>query len=100
MAHLDECDYPEMLREVTAFILMTVEGKKENRILDKLDRMTEIREIHSVHGSYDLLLKVVLKRDLLASDAETIGEFVHGKVRQLPGVIGTQTLIPSYSKVR
>lgn len=100
MAQMDECDYPEMVREVTAFILMTVEGKKETRILEKLDKMTEIRELHSVHGSFDIILKIVLKRDLLASDAETIGEFVHSKVRQVPGVIATQTLIPSFSTVR
>jgi DNA-binding Lrp family transcriptional regulator len=100
MAHTDECDYPEMVREVTAFILMTVEGKKEARVLEKLDKMDEISEIHSVHGSFDILLKVVLRRDLLASDAETIGEFVHSRVRQVPGVITTQTLIPSFSRVR
>jgi hypothetical protein len=40
----------------------------------------------------------VLKRDLVSSDAETIGDFVHKKVRQISGVVSSQTLIPGYSK--
>jgi hypothetical protein len=37
---------------------------------------------------------------LLASDAETIGQFVHTQVRQVPGVVSTQTLIPGISKIK
>jgi ribosome biogenesis GTPase A len=53
-----------------------------------------------VHGDVDLVVKVVLMRDLLSSDAEIISQFVHEKVRQLPGVISTKTLIPGISKVK
>jgi hypothetical protein len=42
----------------------------------------------------------VLTRDLISSDAETIGQFVHNQVRQIPGVISTQTLIPSMAKIK
>jgi hypothetical protein len=48
----------------------------------------------------DVLVKVVLKRDLLCSDAETISQFVHNQVRQIPGIISTQTLIPGLSKTK
>jgi hypothetical protein len=51
-----------------------------------------------VHGSVDIIAKIVLKRDLVSSDAETIGDFVHNKIRQISGVVSTQTLIPGYSK--
>ena len=56
--------------------------------------LDEIREIHSVHGEFDMIAKIVLTRDLITSDEETIGHFVHNQVRQLPGVVSTQTLIP------
>jgi DNA-binding Lrp family transcriptional regulator len=98
MANLNETEYPEMLREITAFVLMNVSAKKEIRIVDKLFSLAEVKEVHSVHGSVDVIAKIVLSRDLISSDAETIGDFVHNKIRKIAGVVSTQTLIPGYSK--
>jgi DNA-binding Lrp family transcriptional regulator len=93
-------DYPDMRRDITAFVLMNVEGKKEFKVVDKIYELEEVREVHSVHGDIDILIKIVLSRDLLSSDAEVISQFVHEKIRQLPGVISTKTLIPGYSKIK
>ena len=98
MAKLKETEYPEMLREITAFVLINVSAKKEVRLVDKLFNLEEVQEVHSVHGSVDVIAKIVLKRDLVSSDAETIGDFVHHKIRQISGVVSTQTLIPGYSR--
>lgn len=98
MAKLTETQYPEMLREITAFVLINVAAKKEMRLVDKLFKLEEVKEVHSVHGNVDVIAKIVLKRDLVSSDAETIGDFVHSKIRQLSGVVSSQTLIPGYSK--
>ncbi len=98
MAKLKETEYPEMLREITAFVLINVAAKKEVRLVDKLFKLDEVKEVHSVHGNVDVIAKVVLKRDLVSSDAETIGDFVHNKIRQISGVLSSQTLIPGYSK--
>jgi len=93
-------EYPEMHRIITAFILMKVHPKKEYRIVDRLFSLDEVREVHSVHGETDIIVKIVLKRDLLCSDAEKIGQFVHENMRQISGVISTATLIPGYSKTK
>ncbi len=100
MADLKECDYPEMQRGITAFILMKVQAKREFKIVEKLAELDEVIEVHSVHGEVDLLVKIVLTRDLLSSDAEIISQFVHENVRQLNGVNSTQTLIPGFSKMK
>jgi len=100
MAKMKESEYPEMLREITAFILMTVSASKEYKVVDKLFELDEVKEIHSVHGNVDIIVKVVLQRNLVASDAETIGEFVHHQVRRISGINSTQTLIPGYSKTK
>jgi DNA-binding Lrp family transcriptional regulator len=100
MSEKREQEYPEMKREITVFVLMNVAAKREYRIIDKLYELEEVREIHSVHGEFDIIAKIVLTRDLLASDAETIGQFVQNQVRQLPGVVSTQTLIPGISKIK
>ena len=100
MAKLKETEYPEMLREITAFVLINASAKKEVRLVDKLIKLEEVKEVHSVHGNVDIIAKIVLRRDLVSSDAETIGDFVHNKIRLLSGVISTQTLIPGYSKLK
>ena len=79
---------------------MNVQARKETKLMDKLFELEEVKEVHSVHGDVDLVVKVVLTRDLLSSDAEIISQFVHGRVRQLPGVISTKTLIPGLSKIK
>lgn len=100
MAKLKEFQYPEMKRGITAFILMNTKGKQEMRILEKLYELDEVVEIHSVHGDVDFLLKVVLSRDLISSDAEIISDFVHKKIRLLNGVNSTKTLIPGFSRIK
>ena len=100
MADLKSFEYPEMKRGITVFILMNVQAKKEDKLIERLYELEEVREIYSVHGDVDILVKVVLTRDLLSSDAEIISQFVHEKVRQLPGINSTNTLIPGFSKIK
>jgi DNA-binding Lrp family transcriptional regulator len=100
MANTKEVEYPEMQRKITAFILINVKAKSEFKIMDKLYALEEVQEVHSVHGEIDLLVKVMLTRDLLSSDAEIIGQFVHNKVRSISGVTSTVTLIPGVSKMK
>ena len=100
MSELKDSDYPEMIREITAFVLMNVAVKRTERVVDRLFELDEVQEVHSVHGNIDIIIKVVLKRSLLTSDSEAIGEFVRLKVGKINGVISTQTLIPSFSKMK
>ncbi|MCG8549099.1 MAG: Lrp/AsnC ligand binding domain-containing protein [Desulfobacterales bacterium] len=96
-----ECPgYPEMKRTITAFVFINVGMIPENEILETLYVLDEIQEVHSVHGSIDILVKIVLKRDFLTSDAETIAEFVDTKIRRIKGINRTQTIIPGISKVK
>ncbi len=99
MASLNETDYPEMKQEIITFILVEVEGKQERDVLGRLFALDGVLEVHSVHGDIDILMKVELSRDLLSSDAKIIDDFVH-MVRQLEGVVKTQTLIPGVSKIK
>jgi DNA-binding Lrp family transcriptional regulator len=100
MTNLKKEEYPEMLRSITAFVIMNVEAKGELKIVDKLFALPEVREVHAVHGSIDILVKLELTRDLLSSDAEVIGQYVHSRVRQIDGILSTQTLIPGTSKIK
>ena len=100
MDELKDREYPEMKQGITVFILMSVQAKKEIKLMEKIYELGPVREIHSVHGDVDLLVKVELTRDLVSSDAEVISQFVHEKIRQIPGVVSTTTLIPGISKIK
>jgi uncharacterized ParB-like nuclease family protein/DNA-binding Lrp family transcriptional regulator len=100
MAHTTKENYPEMRRGITAFIMITTEAKREAKVVDRLFALPGVTEVHAVHGSIDILVKIELTRDLLTSDAEVIGQFVQEKIRQVPGVLSTQTLIPGQSKIK
>lgn len=100
MAEHKEQEYPEMRREITAFILLNVDGKYEQRIFDKLVELDEVREVHSVHGSIDIIIKVVLTRDLLSSDAELLTQFLLSTIRRWKGVRATQTLLPGMTIIK
>ncbi|MCG8615693.1 MAG: Lrp/AsnC ligand binding domain-containing protein, partial [Desulfobacterales bacterium] len=93
-------EYPEMKRTITAFVFIDVDTTCQFEIIDQLYGLEEIQEVHSVHGTIDILVKMVLKRDFLASDAETIAEFVDLNIRRIEGVIRTNTVIPGLSKVK
>ncbi len=100
MLEKSDPEYPEMKRTITAFIFVKVKGAMERRVVDKIYRVEGVTEVHSVHGNIDILIKIMLVRDLLSSDAETIGEFVDKKIRSISGVDSTQTIIPAISRVK
>ncbi|MEE9306126.1 MAG: Lrp/AsnC ligand binding domain-containing protein [Spirochaetia bacterium] len=100
MKNVKENEYPEMLREITVFVLINITAKRESQILDRLFALDEVKEVHSVHGSIDVIAKFVLTRNLVASDAEVISRYVQKNIRHVPGVLSTQTLIPGLSKIK
>jgi DNA-binding Lrp family transcriptional regulator len=93
-------EYPEMLLSITAFVMINVETKQGEKVIDRLFALPEVMEVHSIHGSIDILTKISLTRDLLSSDAEVISQFVYEKVRQIDGIVSTQTLIPGASQIK
>lgn len=96
----EEEKYLDMKKEISVFILLNVDGRYEQKIFDKLVALEEVQEVHSVHGSIDLIIKVTLVRDLLTSDAELLSQFIMKTIRKWTGVISTQTLIPGRSKIK
>ena len=100
MKDVQNTEYPEMLREVTVFVLINISAKREMQILDRLFSLDAVTEVHSVHGSIDIITKLVLTRDLLSSDAEVISRYVQKNIRHIPGVLSTQTLIPGVSRMK
>lgn len=100
MTELKSPEYPEMKQSIIFFILMKVQTHKEAKLIEKIYALEEVKEIYWVHGDVDVLVKVEMTRDLISSDAEVISQFVYEKVRQLSGIISTNTLIPGFAKIK
>jgi DNA-binding Lrp family transcriptional regulator len=91
-------DMPEMKRTASAFLHISVETGKEDRIMEKLFAYKEVEEVHFVPGDFDIIVKIAVDLDLIESESEVIGHFIQSKVRRLSGVIRTKTIIPISSR--
>ena len=95
-----EHPFPEMKQTTIAFIMVSVKPELEKEIVEKLYAYEEVKELHYVPADFDVIVKIVLERDLLSSESEVVREFVQEKVRRIQGVTWTQTIIPLSSKIK
>ena len=98
IAEREGYEIPEMKRMTVAFLLINVEMRREDRILEKLFDHKEVHEVHFVPGEFDILAKIIVESDWLSSESEVIGQFIQEHVRSIQGVTKTQTIIPITSK--
>ena len=95
-----EHPFPEMKQVTTAFVMISVSPELEQEIVETLYAYAEVKELHYVPVDFDIIAKVVLERDLLSSESEIVRQFVQKKVRRIPGVTWTQTIITLASKIK
>jgi DNA-binding Lrp family transcriptional regulator len=74
---------------LTGFILINVEAKKENLVYDALAKVPQIEGIREVFGQYDIIARIEAK------NLKEMRTLIINKVRNVPGVIATTTLITS-----
>jgi len=70
-----------------AFVLLNTELGMESKIIEILNEVEEITNIHSLYGIYDLII------EMEADTMDKIKEVVFNKVRRLDNVKSTITLL-------
>jgi len=70
-----------------AYILINVELGSEEKALEEVRKIPEVKECHRIYGVYDMIAKVE------ADSLDTIKRVVTFKIRGLPGVRSTLTSI-------
>ncbi len=70
-----------------AFVLLNTELGMESKIVEALNGVEEIINIHSLYGIYDLII------EMEAETMDKIKEVVFNKVRRLDNVKSTITLL-------
>ena len=72
----------------TIFVMVKCElGKVYDVAAEAVDMVEQVSEVHSISGSFDLLVKCYLPADM------DIGRFVTSQIQTLPHVKDTQTII-------
>jgi len=72
---------------VKAFVLFKVSSGSEREICKRLVEFDEILEVSIIYGEYDLIAKVC------APDLKQLEEFLTDKVRAIPSIVLTSTMI-------
>jgi DNA-binding Lrp family transcriptional regulator len=68
------------------FVLIHVSTLHEFEVFNKLSKIPEVIELHSLFGEYDLIAKIE------AEDYDSLGQIIIHKIRTIDGILYTSTL--------
>jgi DNA-binding Lrp family transcriptional regulator len=71
---------------VFGFVLIRVSPMQESEVFNKLSKLHEVIEFHSVFKEYDLIAKIEAK------DYESIEQIVINKIKTINGILETKIL--------
>lgn len=72
---------------ITAFVLLDVEVARVAAVADELCDVPGVREVYSVTGRYDLIVKVAVAAN------EELADVVTGGIARLEGITSSETVI-------
>lgn len=72
---------------VTGLVLVKLVPGKEKQVLTKLRNIKEVVHMSAVFGRWDLVL------DMETHDLEQLSQVVVNEIRNIPGVLSTETLV-------
>jgi len=71
----------------TAYVLVNCDLGYEAEIIDELKQIEDVKEVHGVFGSYDILAKVE------SPNVKNLREIITWKIRKLNSIRSTLTLM-------
>jgi hypothetical protein len=86
---------PTEMGSLRAFTYIKVRGGDLDRIREVLLGLPEVKELHLLTGDWDVF--VVLEFAGKTGGKRQVLDFVTGKIRGVPEVLDTSTLVPEYS---
>lgn len=72
---------------IVAYVLAKVEAGKDKEVLSETQRLVGVKQAVPTYGFYDLHIEVTF------NTIEELDEFIFDKIRRIPGVRETITLI-------
>ncbi len=86
---------PTELHSIRAFTYIKIKGGEFDRIREALVSFFQVKEIHFLTGDWDMF--VILEFPPSESRKREVIDFVTEKIRSLPDVVDTSTLVPEYT---
>lgn len=71
----------------TGYVLITTATGKEAKVLEHMRKLPQVGEVHQLFGQYDMIARVE------TTDYDKMCDIILGRIRTIPGVTGTRTLI-------
>ena len=78
---------------VSAYVLAKIEAGKDREIFHAIKKLEGVKRASATYGIYDLFIEIDLK------GIEELDQFVFDKLRKIPGVKETVTVIASKTLV-
>ena len=78
---------------VTSYTLARVEPTKDNIVYDKINGLSEVKEVITTYGEYDMIIKVEVE------SLDALDNFVFSKLRVIEGIESTTTLISARHQI-
>lgn len=72
---------------ITGLVLVRLEAGKEKQALSKLKDLKSVAHVSAVYGRWDLVI------DVEVEDLQHLSRVVVEKIRSIPGVYATETLV-------
>lgn len=82
----------KVIQLVVAYVLITTATGKEAQVLEHMRKLPGFTEVHQLFGQFDMIAKVETK------DYDVLCDTVLGRIRTIPGVTSTRTLITARFK--
>ena len=71
----------------TAYILVNCTLGSEERIIEQIAKLSDVKEVRGTYGVHDVFVKV------RSSDTESMNNTITNKIRKVPGITSTVTLV-------
>ena len=72
---------------ITGLVLVKLQAGREHQTLSKIKEIKEVSHVSAVYGRWDLVV------DIETDDLPKMSQLVVGKLRMIPGVLSTETLV-------
>lgn len=71
------------------FVLIDTNMKDLRKISSQLLKFPQVENVHELYGEYDILIKIK------GNSPQEVEEFMRDKIRSIPEIINTKTLVVS-----
>jgi len=78
---------------VTAYIMCKMQVGMDEQVVAEIKKLEQIKEAATTYGAYDLVIKVNFRI------IEDLDRFLFEKIRRIPGIIETSSMIVAKSVV-